>query len=152
MAEHKPGSYPVHLAQICNPAGLGDDELHAVLAATPVGEVWGVGRRIAAQLMEARVHTMQDLVQINPARVRRRCSVVLERTVRERQGVPCVDLDDGPATKKEIAATRSFGQAITELVELIEAVSEFAGRAAVKLRRQGSLANQVLCFARTSPF
>jgi len=35
---------------------------------------------------------------------------------------------------------------------LIEAVSEFATRAAEKLRRQSSLASQVLVFSHTSPF
>lgn len=48
-AKHKPDSYPAHLAQVCNLAGFTDYERHAVLAATPVGEVWGVGRRIAAR-------------------------------------------------------------------------------------------------------
>jgi DNA polymerase V len=35
---------------------------------------------------------------------------------------------------------------------LIEAVTEFAARAAIKLRTQKSLVNQVLVFAHTSPF
>lgn len=62
------------------------------------------------------------------------------------------DLDDAPTPKKEIACTRSFGQAVTELAPLVEAVSEFASRAAEKLRKQGSLASQLLVFAHTSPF
>src|SRR5690606_1595693 len=41
---------------------------------------------------------------------------------------------------------------VTELDDLIEAVSEFAGRAAEKLRHDGSHAGQVLVFIRTSPF
>ncbi len=40
---------------------------------------------------------------------------VLERTVRELQGMPCIDLDDQPAPKKEIACTHSFGQPVAEL-------------------------------------
>jgi len=78
--------------------------------------------------------------------------VVLERTVRELQGTPCIDLDHAPQPKQEIACTRSFGHPVTELADLSEAVTEFASRAAVKLRKQGSLASQVLCFIRTSPF
>lgn len=54
--------------------------------------------------------------------------------------------------KQEIATTRSFGHAVTELNDLREAVTDFATRAAQKLRRQGSTCAQVLCFARTSPF
>jgi len=84
--------------------------------------------------------------------VKRRWTVVLERTVRELQGTPCIDFDDQPAPKQEIACTRSFGHAVTELSDLQEAVTEFASRAAEKLRKQTSHASQVLTFIRTSPF
>ena len=43
--------------------------------------------------------------------VRSRWSVVLERTVRELQGLQCIELEDAPSPKKEIACTRSFGHA-----------------------------------------
>lgn len=151
-AERKPGSYPVHLAQVCDLAALTPPELETVFAATAVNEVWGVGRRIAVQLNEGGIKTVLDLIRLDPATVRSRWSVVLERTVRELQGTPCVGLEDSPSPKKEIASTRSFGQPVTELVDLIEAVTEFASRAAVKLRKQASQANQVMCFVRTSPF
>ena len=151
-AERKPGSYPAELAQVCNLTTLPAQDLDDVLAATLVEEVWGVGRRIATQLHEGGIHTVLDLARMEPATIRRRWSVVLERTVRELQGMQCIDLDNAPAPKKEIACTRSFGQAITELPPLVEAVSEFASRAAEKLRKQGSLASQLLVFAHTSPF
>ena len=151
-AERKPGSYPDELAQVCNLTTLPAQDLDDVLAATLVEEVWGVGRKIGTQLHEGGIHTVLDLIRMDPATIRRRWSVVLERTVRELQGMQCIDLDDAPAPKKEIACTRSFGQAITELPPLVEAVSEFASRAAEKMRKQGSLASQLLVFAHTSPF
>lgn len=151
-AERKPGSYPAELAQVCNLAALPPQDLDEVLATTLVEEVWGVGRKLAAQLHEGGVHTVLDLARLDPATVRRRWSVVLERTVRELQGMQCIDLDDAPAPKKQIACTRSFGQAITELAPLVEAVSEFASRAAEKLRQQGGVASQLLVFCHTSPF
>ena len=137
---------------MCNLTTLPAQDLDDVLASTLVEEVWGVGREIGAQLHQCGVHTVLDLARLEPAMVRRRWSVVLERTVRKLQGMQCIDLDDAPAPKKEIACTRSFGQAITELPPLVEAVSEFASRAAEKLRKQGSLASQLLVFAHTSPF
>lgn len=151
-AERKPGSYPAELAQVCNLAALPAQDLDDVLATTLVEEVWGVGRRIAAQLHESGTHTVLDLARLDPATVRSRWNVVLERTVRELQGMQFIDLDDAPAPKKQIACTRSFGQAITELVPLVEAVSEFASRAAEKLRKHGGLASQLLVFCHTSPF
>ena len=151
-AERKPGSYPAELAQVCNLAALPPQDLDDVLATTLVEEVWGVGRRIAAQLHESGIHTVLDLARLDPATERSRWNVVLERTVRELQGMQCIDLDDAPAPKKQIACTRSFGQAITELAPLVEAVSEFASRAAEKLRQQGGVASQLLVFCHTSPF
>lgn len=151
-AERKPGSYPAQHAQICHLGALPAAEVDQLLAATPVGDVWGVGRRIGEQLRTAGVNTALELAQLDPATVRSRWSVVLERTVRELQGTPCISMDDAPAPKREIAVTRSFGHPVRDLGPLIEAVSEFAARAAEKLRRQGSVAGKVLVFAHTSPF
>ncbi len=151
-AERKPGSYPAQLAQVCNLEVLDPEELKATLAATEVGEVWGVGPRIAKQLVNAGVRTVFDLIQVDPATIRRKFSVVLERTLLELQGTACIDLDHSPQPKKQIACTRSFGQSVTELHALSEAVTDFASRAAQKVRKQGSLAGQVLVFIHTSPF
>ena len=117
-----------------------------MLAATEGGEVWGVGRRIGAW-------TWSGWTPPRCAAAGAWCwSVVLERTVRELQGMPCVQLEDVPAPKKEIAYTRSFGRPVTHLEPQIEAVSEFASRAAEKLRKQSSVVGQVLVFVHTSPF
>ena len=151
-AERKPGLYPAHLAQVCNLAAMSPEELAAVLEATEVGEVWGVGRRISKQLTDGGIKTVRDLVRMDPATIRRGWSVVLERTVRELQGMPCIGLDDSPEPKKEIACTRSFGHPVLDLCALTEAVTEFSSRAAEKVRKQQSLAGDVMVFIRTSPF
>jgi DNA polymerase V len=108
--------------------------------------------RISKELEEGGIRTVQDLVELDAATVRRGWSVVLERMVRELQGTSCIDLDDTPTAKKEIACTRSFGRPVMELNFLREAVTEFASRAAEKMRKQHSLASRVLVFVRTSPF
>jgi DNA polymerase V len=151
-AERKPGSYPMSMAVVCSLAALPTSDLDALFQATEVGEVWGVGPRIGKQLNDAGVHTALDLVRLSPSMVRNRWGVVLERTVRELQGEPCISLEDSPQPKQQIACTRSFGQAITDLASLIEAVSEFASRAAERLRKQESHAGQLHVFAHTSPF
>jgi DNA polymerase V len=150
--ERTPGSYPAHLAQVCNLAALAPAELAAVLGATAVQDVWGVGRRIGAQLEKIGVTTALHLARLDPALVRARWSVVLESTVRELQGTACFTLESAPARSQQIAYTRSFGQPVSDLPTLQEAVTEFASRAAEKLRTQRSLASQVLVYIRTSPF
>lgn len=154
-AERKPGSYPAEHAQVCH---LGEvmqhhpTAWHALLQATPVNEIWGVGPRITKQLNAQGIHSALDLQRMDPDTVRSRWSVMLERTVRELQGISCIELDHAPANKQQIASTRSFGRAVTTLEDLTEAVSEFTARAAEKLRGQHQKAAQVLTFIRTSPF
>jgi len=151
-AERKPGSYPAHHGQICHLGVQSPQELEDLLQATEVGEVWGVGRKIGAQLREGGIHTALDLQRMDPAAAKSGWSVVLEKTVRELNGVPCIAFDEAPRDKQQIASTRSFGHAVTELRDLEEAITEFVCRAAEKLRRQNSQAGQVLVFIRTSPF
>jgi DNA polymerase V len=151
-ADRKPGSYPEQLGKVCNLMEMSDRQRDWLFRRTEVGEVWGVGPRISKQLQAGGIHTVLDLKRLDPATAKRHWSVVLERTVRELNGLPCLKLDDQPAPKQEIACTRSFGEKVTELTELREAVTEFASRAAQKLRRQGSHANAVWVFIRTSPF
>ena len=150
-AERKPGSYPKELAQVCNLALLPAQDLDDLLQATDVGDVWGVGRRFAEQLRSKGIHTVLDLKRMDPTTIRQGWGVVMERTVRELQGQSCIEMDDAPSAKKQIACTRSFGNPISELKPLVEAVSEFAARAAEKLRVQKSHATKLLVFIHTSP-
>ena len=151
-AERRPDApYPAALAQVCDlgAPGLALDEL---LALTDVADVWGIGPRLSRQLRDDGVRSALDLARADPAGLRRRFGVVVERTVRELQGLSCLQLEDVPPAKKEVSCTRAFGEAVTTLAPLEEAVSEYAGRAAFKLRQQGSHAGQVLVFIHTNPF
>lgn len=151
-ADRKPGSYPAELAHVCNLAALPASDFDAVLEATELGEIWGIGRRIGEQLQAAGLRTVLDVARMDPGTVRRRWSVVLERTVRELQGVACIDLESAPAPHKEIACTRLFGAPVTDLQQLVAAVTAFATRAGQKLRAQEQVASSLMVFARTSPF
>lgn len=151
-ADRKPGKYPHARGQVFDLCALADDERAALFQAIEAREVWGVGPRLADKLAQAGLHTVQQLADADPATVQGRWGVVLARTVRELQGVSCLQLDDLPAPKQQIACTRSFGHPVTELGGLQEAISEFTARAARKLRAQDSLAGQLLVFIRTSPF
>ena len=150
-AERKPGSYPAHHAQVCR-LPQHEPELDALLERTPVQEIWGVGRRLTEQLQAGGITTALQLKRLDAATVKRQWSVVLERTVRELNGVSCIALEDGHPPKQQIACTRSFGQPIRERAPIIEAVTEFTSRAAQKLRQQNGVAGEVLVFIRTSPF
>jgi len=152
MAERKPGSYGAGFAQVCHLGDVSPDQLRQVFAATDVGDVWGVGRRTSARLDEAGVHSVLELVDADSATLRRQFSVVLEKTVHELRGVPCLDVDHEPAPQQQMMCSRSFGSAVTALPELVEVVSQFASRVAEKARQQEAAAGAVHVFITTSPF
>ncbi len=151
-AERKPGSYPKELAQVCNLTELPPAQLRALLEGTPVGDVWGVGRRIKMRLLDHKIFTAWDLAHAPQPLLRAHFGVVLARTARELQGTPCISLEHEPPPKQQIACTRSFGRPVSDLGPLVEAVSTFAQRAAEKLRAQDHRAGAVHVFAHTSPF
>lgn len=151
-AERKPGSYPSELQQVCNFAELTSAQLDHVLEKTVVSDIWGIGRKLADHLVVANVLTARQLRDLNPAIARARWGVMVEKTIRELQGTPCITFEDAPAPKQTISCSRSFGQPVTEFEDLAQAVSAFASRAAEKLRRQKSYAGQIQVFAHSSPF
>ena len=151
-ADRKPGSYAPGLAQVCDFGRLSAVQLRDVMRATEVGAVWGVGRKTSARLVEAGIVNVLDLVQADLPTLRRQFSVLLEKTMLELRGTPCLDVDDAPAANQQIMCSRSFGEPITELAGMKEAVSQFASRITEKLRGQGSVARSVQVFFHTSPY
>lgn len=65
-----------------------------VLKHCDVGEVWGVGRRMKAHLAPLGIRSAWDLAHADARALGQQFSVVLEKTVRELGGTPCLELDD----------------------------------------------------------
>jgi DNA polymerase V len=151
-ADRKPGSYSGALAQVCDLGTLRRGQLDEIFAATRVGDIWGIGRKIDAKLQDAGVRTVLDLMRVDAAALRRKFSVVMEKTLRELRGTACLTMDDAPAARKQILVSRSFGKAVTQVDGIVEAISEFTSRAAEKLRQQESAAGCLGVFFMTSPF
>jgi len=118
----------------------------------PVGEVWGIGSRIAARLNQLGIITVWDLASQPPDRIQDQFNVTVARTVMELNGIPCLELEEIAPDKKQIVCSRSFSRRLTEYRELSEAMAEFCSRAAEKLRNQQSVAGHISVFIRTSPF
>ena len=129
-----------------------EKQIEEALKHTPVHKVWGVGRRLTNHLNNAGILTALDLANVSPRNIRKQFSVVLERTVRELKGERCLDLDDDISSKKQIVVSRSFGERVSDLKTLKPIVSNFAVRAAEKLRHERRKCSQISVFVRTSPF
>lgn len=124
----------------------------AVMGGVDIGEVWGVGRRLAPELAAMGLHSALDLKRAPPKLIRRRHSVILERTVAELNGVPCIGLEESAVREGQVIATRSFGRPVTALAELREAVSSYVIRAAERLRAQRCACSRVVVFIDTGKY
>jgi len=118
----------------------------------PVSEVWGVGSRLTKRLALLNIKTALDLANANPRVIRKQFSVTLERTVMELNGIACFELEESPAPKKLIITSKSFGERVTELSQMREAVCSYTARACEKLRQEQQTARVVSVFISTSPF
>lgn len=137
---------------VCDLTKMSAARMRWLMVRIEVGEVWGVGRRIAAKLADMGINTVQDLKDASPRDIRARFGVVMERTCQELRGLSCLALEEVPPPRKEIVSSKSFGAMAISLMELEEAVSTYIARAGEKLRGQGSLCGAVHVFVQTNPF
>ncbi|EBA7134490.1 translesion error-prone DNA polymerase V subunit UmuC [Salmonella enterica] len=123
-----------------------------LLSLQPVEEIWGVGRRISKKLSTMGITTALQLARANPTFIRKNFNVVLERTVRELNGEPCISLEEAPLPKQQIVCSRSFGERVTTYEAMRQAICQHAERAAEKLRGERQFCRHIAVFVKTSPF
>ena len=126
----------------------GHPDAQPFVDALPVREVWGIGPRWGARLEGEGVRTARQLAEMSDAVLRRHYSIVALRTAWELRGIPCIE-GDGPGVRRTLVRTRSFGERLTELEPILEAVATHAARAAEKLRAEDLRAGTLQAFVST---
>lgn len=109
-------------------------DLDELLAATPVDDVWGIGPRLRAGLAGLGVHTALDLSRADAGVLRRRWSVVLERTARELAGTPCMPVGFTPRARQQLMYSRMLGATVSTRAEMSSVLAQYAAAAARRLR------------------
>jgi DNA polymerase V len=150
LANHITKKNP-ELNSVCDLNALSPGEQDRWFSRIQAGEIWGIGPRLAPKLAAMGMLSVLDLKRADSATLRNRFGVVVAKTVRELNGVVCLELEDIASPKQQIMSSRSFGSYVTRRKELEEAVSSYMTRAAEKLRRQGSVAGSVYVYIRTNP-
>ena len=117
-----------------------------------IGDVWGIGRQHTKRLTSLGVKTAYDFTQLPQAWVRKHMTVIGERTWRELQGEPCIQMETVAPAKQSIMVSRSFGKMIRDYDTISDAVSTYTCMAAAKLRKQKSCAKSLLVFIDTNPY
>ncbi|TXI09795.1 MAG: Y-family DNA polymerase [Polynucleobacter sp.] len=137
---------------VCDLNTLSKSELHQWMSEVEVGEVWGIGHKLAKRLQVMGVKTVWDLVQVSPQAMRLHFGVVMERLCYELRGVSCLELEEVAPPKQQIIASRSFGKLVTSFEDLSESIATHTSRAAEKLRLQNSVAGAITIFIQTNRF
>ena len=123
-----------------------------VLRWTDIGDVWGVGPRHAKRLRARGVDNALLFRDLKRDWVQKKMTVSGLHTLLELRGFPCLGFQAGPADKKTIVSSRSFGRPVTRLDHMLEAAAQYTTRAAEKLRRQGSVASAIMVSLQTNSF
>lgn len=128
------------------------DWIEPALRKTPIGDVWGVGRKWSQMLQERGIMTAYDFAHAEDGWIRKKMGVVGLRTLHELRGYVCHALENQPQPKQTTCCTRSFGETITDKSQVHDALMSFAERAAEKVRTADQVAGVVQVFIRTDSF
>ena len=121
------------------------------LQSTPVGDIWGVGRRLLPRMHALGIRTAAGLAAADKAWLRKQFGVHGERMALELNGIPCID-EEPAAPRTQIMVSRSLKEAVPELPRLREILCLFVEKAGRILRQEEMMASEVHVVLRTSRF
>lgn len=127
-------------------------QLDSVLRNIEVGDIWGIGRKLATKLQALGIETALALRDAEPVGMRAKFGVVMEKTIRELRGEECIALDEVVPPRQQIISSRSFGDPVVLLEDLADSIGHFTSIAAAKLRSQNSTAGLLQVFIMTDRF
>lgn len=151
LCDHFAKTYPVFNG-VVNWLDLTPERQRKAMAITPIKEIWGIGTRNRERLEAMGVKTVLDFARMDASLIRRRFTVVLERTHREILGVSCIPLEEHPQPRQQIVRTRSFAETCSDIDAILAAVSFHMAEAVNVLRKQGCAAKTVGVMFHTDPF
>jgi len=134
-------------------AELITDELRdRLLANLAVEDLWGINRRLGLKLRSHGITTASQLSDANESLIKQIMGIVGVRIMHELRGISCLPLEAIAPPQKQMICSRSFGQSVTTLEQIHEAISYHAARAAAKLRYRGLRASVLGAFLTTNRF
>lgn len=130
--------------------GLDEAQKETILHAVPIGEIWGVGWRLAPKLRAEGVGTALGLARLRPQRAQQLMGIHGRQMVAELNGTSCYGLTAERAAAKSILRSRTFGED-TNLAHVLEAaIATLGARAGYVLRSEKLLARTIGLFVTTN--
>lgn len=148
VANHFAKKYPGYKG-VCRIAT--EEQRVKALKLTPIGDVWGIGRRVAPRLLAMGLTTAFDYVSMPQDWVYKNLGLGGLRVWNELNGKESVE-EERDEARQSICTSRSFAETITDIQELSARVSDFAAKCAEKLRQDGTAAYCINTFLYTNRF
>lgn len=148
VANHFAKKYPGYKG-VCRIAT--EEQRVKALKLTPIGDVWGIGRRVAPRLLAMGLTTAFDYVSMPKDWVYKNLGLGGLRVWNELNGKESVE-EERDEARQSICTSRSFAETITDIQELSARVSDFAAKCAEKLRQDGTAAYCINTFLYTNRF
>lgn len=120
------------------------------LKRTPIGNVWGIGWRLAPKLRGEGLLSAYDLSQMRPQYAQSLMGIRGRQTIDELNGISCFPIERYEKPTQSIARTRTFGSDTHDIGSLEAAITNFTSRAAFRLRRSHQLTRRASLFLATN--
>lgn len=117
---------------------------------TAIGDVWGIGWRLAPKMRGIGVGTAYDMARLRPQQAQQLMGIQGRQLIAELQGTCCHRLTLEHTLPQSIAATRTFGEDTNDTYVLEAAFATFVANASFKLRRSNQLTHRISIFATTN--
>src|SRR3989338_2356056 len=111
-------------------------QVEQVLKSLSVNNIWGIGANIASKLKLDGIFTAYDFKNCDPRLIRKKISVVGERTLRELQGIVCFEFNELSSPQKSMQVSKSLNVEVTTLSCVKEIIASHISSLAEKLRQQ----------------
>ena len=130
----------------------GQEQINEILKVTPVGEIWGIGRKVVEKLHKYGVYSALEFANKDRMFFRTMFSVLMERTQMELKGIPCYEFENMPSARESISSSRSFLKDIGSLDSLREILAHFVSNVHSKLIKQNSICSEMTVYIQTNRF
>jgi DNA polymerase V len=120
----------------------------AILDATPVGDIWGIGRKSAEKLNRWGIYTAGEFTHKDSLWVKKAMTVRGLMTQLELKGQACLPLVTTPPPPKSIQVSRTWGSVLESHEDIIRAMIDNVLKAGRLLRRDRLAAGAISVYMR----
>jgi DNA polymerase V len=125
-------------------------ELAEQLSLTDIGDIWGVGRKLAPKLKAEGVYTALHLARMRPQRAQQLLGIHGRQMIAELNGECCHPLQQLGKVRQTVMHGRMFGEDTSNFAVVESAIASLTAKAAFRLRREGLLTRRAALYLDTN--